>query len=187
MTTTTILGIAGSLRRESFNRKLLAAAAAHLPEHVGLRVWDGLRELPLFDEELEPEPAPAAVTDLRRAIAGADGVLLATPEYNGSIPGALKNAVDWASRPYGDAVLVGKPAAVIGASVTPHGAAWAQRELRKSLGIAGATVVDGQLPVPDAFRQFDDRGALIDVDLRDGLRRLLADLDALISTGRVAA
>jgi chromate reductase len=187
MTTTTILGIAGSLRRESFNRKLLTAAAAHLPEHVELRVWDGLRELPLFDEDLEPAPEPTAVAELRRAVAAADGLLLATPEYNGSIPGALKNAVDWASRPYGQGVLMSKPAAVIGTSVTPYGAASAQQELRKALDIAGATVVDAQLPVPHAFRQFDDGGALIDVDLRDGLRGVLADLDALISTGRVAA
>lgn len=187
MTTTTILGIAGSLRRESFNRKLLSAAAAHLPDHVELRVWEGLRGLPLFDEDLEPAPVPAAVADLRSAIDAADGLLLATPEYNGSIPGALKNAVDWASRPYGEGVLMAKPAAVIGASVTPYGAAWAQQELRKALGIAGATVVDAQLPVPDAFRQFDDGGALIDVDLRDGLRGLLADLDELIAAGQIAA
>lgn len=185
--TTKILGIAGSLRRESFNRKLLAAAAGHLPERVELSVWHGLGQLPLFNEDAEPEPVPIAVADLRRAVAEADGLLIATPEYNGSIPAPLKNAVDWASRPYGEGVLTGKPVAVIGASVTPYGAAWAQQELRKALGIAGAKVVDGHLPVPEAFRQFDDVGALIDVDIRDSLRELLTSLRGLIGTGEIAA
>lgn len=184
---TTILGIAGSLRRASFNRKLLTVAAAELPDGFELRVWDGLAQLPLFDEDLEPHPAPIAVADLRRAIEAADGLLLATPEYNGSVSGALKNAVDWASRPYGAGVLMHKPAAVIGTSVTPHGANSAQQHLRTALEIAGATVVDGQLAVPEAFRQFDDGGALIDVDLRDGLRTLLADLQRLVTDARVAA
>lgn len=184
---TTILGIAGSLRRESFNRKLLTAAATQLPEQVELTLWHGLDRLPFFNEDHEPEPVAATVAEFRQAVTEADGLLIATPEYNGSIPGPLKNAVDWASRPYGEGVLTGKPVAVIGASATPHGAAWAQRELRKSLGIAGANVVDGQLPVPEAFRQFDESGALIDVDIRDGLRGLLAELHRLIDAADIAA
>lgn len=184
---TTILGIAGSLRRDSFNRKLLTAAAAQLPERVELTLWKGLDQLPHFSEDDESEPVSFAVAELRRSIATADGLLFATPEYNGSIPGALKNAVDWASRPYGEGVLTGKPAAVVGASVTPYGAALAQENLRRSLGIAGASVVDGQLPVPEAFRQFDDAGQLIDVDIRDGLRGLLEQLHKLIDAADVAA
>ncbi|MGH3470386.1 MAG: NADPH-dependent FMN reductase, partial [Thermocrispum sp.] len=152
-----------------------------------LRAWDGLRDLPLFDEDLERAPEPAAVAALRTAIRQADGLLLASPEYNGAIPAGLKNAVDWASRPYGNGVLVGKPAAVIGASVTPYGAARAQQQLRAVLAVAGATVVDADLPVPEAFRQFDDHGELIDVDLRDGLRLVLAALREQIDGGRAAA
>lgn len=184
---TTILGIAGSLRRESSNRKLLVAAAGQLPEQAELRVWNGIGQLPPFDEDLESGPVPPAVADLRRAIAAADGLLLATPEYNGTIPGQLKNAVDWASRPYGQGVLAGKPAAVIGASPTPHGAAWAQQELRKVLGVAGADVVDGHLPVPYVFRQFGEDGGLLDVGIRDDLRTLLAGLGELIDSRRIAA
>src|SRR5688500_906793 len=97
----TVLGIAGSLRRGSFNRALLAAATHHLPADARLLVWDGLGAVPAFDQDAEAEPVPEAVADLRAAIAAADALLVSTPEYNGSIPGALKNAVDWASRPHG--------------------------------------------------------------------------------------
>jgi chromate reductase len=134
--TVRITGIAGSLRRESFNRKLLHAAAHEMPHGAELTVWDGLGAVPPFSEDLEAAPAPAGVTDLRQVIAEADGLLFATPEYNGSVPGQLKNAIDWASRPR-RGVLQGKPAAVISASPAPYGAAWAQADLRKILKIAG--------------------------------------------------
>jgi chromate reductase len=182
--TVTILTVAGSLRRESLNRKLLEAAARELPDNVELREFDRLKEIPPFDEDDEHGPVPPAVEAFRRAIADVDGLLFATPEYNGSVPGQLKNAIDWASRPYGESAFDGKRAAVIGASPSPYGAAWAQQELRKVLGLAGANVVDGQLPTPEAFRQFDEHGHLIDHDIREGLRGLLAELDASIrSTG----
>lgn len=173
---TTILGIAGSFRRDSFNRKLLAAAA-DLGD-VDLQTWHGLAALPHFSEDDE-QSVPCEVETLRAAIAAADGVLIATPEYNGSVPGVLKNAVDWASRPYGAGVLKDAPVAVIGASVTPYGAAWAQRDLRRALGIAGARVVETELAVGDAPQRFDERGALIGVDLRDQLRAVLDDLSDL--------
>lgn len=184
---TKILGIVGSLRRESFNRTLLAAAAAQLPGHIELDLWDHLADIPPFDEDREHEPVPASVAGFRAAIVNADGLLIATPEYNGSIPGQLKNAIDWASRPYGDSSFTGKPAAVIGASPTPHGATWAQQELHKVLGIAGADVVGKPLPVPHAFRQFDENGRLLDADLRDDLRRLIADLDRRVRASASAA
>src|SRR5262249_10771369 len=129
--TVRITGIAGSLRRESFNRKLLHAAAHEMPHGAELTVWDGLGAVPPFSEDLEAAPAPAGVTDLRQVIAEAEGLLFATPEYNGSVPGQFKNAIDWASRPPRGGMLQGKPAAVISASPTPHGAAWAQAGLRK--------------------------------------------------------
>ena len=123
-----ILGISGSLRRESHNTNLLRAAAEALPPGMELEVFDGLRDLPPYDADVDVEPANFAVARLRQAIDEADGVLIATPEYNGSIPGVLKNALDWASRPFPDNPLRGKPVAVVGASTGLFGAVWAQAE-----------------------------------------------------------
>src|SRR5271154_6193447 len=136
-----VLGISGSLRRDSHNSRLLRTAARLLPSEAELRVFEGLKALPAFDEDDELDPA-AAVGAWRGAIADADALLFATPEYNSSIPGALKNAIDWASRPVGTAALRNKPSAVIGASTGMFGAVWAQAELRKVLAAAGARVVD---------------------------------------------
>jgi chromate reductase len=119
--TVRITCIAGSLRRESFNRKLLDAAAYEMPPGAKLTIWNGLGAVPPFSEDLEAAPAPPGVAKLRQVIAEADGLLFATPEYNGSVPGQLKNAIDWASRPTRDGVLQGKPAAVISASPSPAG------------------------------------------------------------------
>jgi chromate reductase len=184
---TQIVGIVGSLRRESFNRRLLEASAFVLPSGVELEVWDRLGAVPPFDEDREAGPAPAAVEDLRRAIAGADGLLIVTPEYNGSIPGQLKNALDWASRPRGSAVLVGKPVATMSGSPTPYGAAWAQTELRKVLKIIGADVSGDELSVPKVFRQFDTTGHLIDQDVSDRLAELVAALCARTRARQAAA
>lgn len=144
-----VLGVSGSLRRDSHNTALLRAAAEGLPPGARLTVFAGLRDLPHFDEDLEAAPG-AAVAAWRAAVRDADALLLATPEYNGSIPGALKNAVDWASRPVADPVLRGKPAAVVGASTGSFGAVWAQADLRKVLARAGARVLDVELAVPGA-------------------------------------
>jgi chromate reductase len=155
-----ILGISGSLRRGSHNTNLLRAAAELLPPGVELEVYDGLRALPPYDPDLDVEPADPAVGRLREAIASADGVLIATPEYNGSIPGVLKNALDWASRPFPENSLRAKPVAVIGASTGLFGAAWAQAEIRKVLGIIGADVLEHELPVGQADTAFDENGQL---------------------------
>jgi chromate reductase len=170
-----ILGIAGSLRRGSHNRKLLRAAGAELPPGVGLREWEGLRELPPFDEDLESAP-PKAVRDFREAIEAADAVLIATPEYNASTPGVLKNALDWASRPFPDNALRDKPAAVIGASTGLFGAVWAQAETRKVLKYAGAQVLDTELAVGLADSVFDEHDGLVDPELRARLGELLSEL-----------
>jgi len=171
-----ILGIAGSLRRGSHNRKLLRAAAGlELPPGVVLREWDGLRNMPPFDEDLESAP-PAAVHEFREAIEAADAVLVATPEYNASIPGALKNALDWASRPFPDNALRDKPAAVIGASTGLFGAVWAQAETRKVLKYAGAQVLDTELAVGLADSAFDEHDGLVDPELRTRLGELLSEL-----------
>jgi chromate reductase, NAD(P)H dehydrogenase (quinone) len=173
-----ILGISGSLRRASHNTVLLRAAATQLPPGISLDVYEGLRELPPYDADLDVEPADPAVARLRRAIAAADGVLIATPEYNGSIPGALKNALDWASRPFPDNALRGKPVAVIGASTGLFGAVWSQAETRKVLGIIGADVIDRELPVGQAESAFADDGRLLDPEQHGTLAELVGVLAA---------
>src|SRR5262245_60268308 len=111
-----VLGIAGSLRRGSFNRSLLAAAVELAPEELEIRVFEGLGEIPLYDADVEAAGEPPPVVALKTAISESDALLIATPEYNHSIPGLLKNAIDWASRPAGRSVLNGKPVGMIGAT-----------------------------------------------------------------------
>jgi chromate reductase, NAD(P)H dehydrogenase (quinone) len=170
-----ILGIAGSIRRGSHNRRLLRAAGDALPSGVDLVAWDGLAGLPAFDEDLETTP-PAAVRELLEEIEAADALLIATPEYNASLPGALKNALDWASRPFPDNVLRDKPSAVIGASTGLFGAVWAQAEVRKVLKASGAHVVEAELPVGMADSAFTDDGQLADPQLAARLGDVLGDL-----------
>jgi chromate reductase len=175
-----ILGFSGSLRSGSHNTALLRAAALSLPSGVELEVYDGLRDLPHYDADLDVEPVPEAAARLREAIADADGILISTPEFNGSIPGVLKNALDWASRPFPDNSLRGKPVAVLGASTGLFGAVWAQAETKKALGIIGADVLDGELPVGQASGAFGDDGHLIEPDLRNALEELLGVLAARV-------
>jgi chromate reductase, NAD(P)H dehydrogenase (quinone) len=170
-----VLGVAGSLRRDSHNRKLLWAAGALLPPGVQFTEYDRLKQVPPFDEDDEPA-IPLAVSHWRTAIDQADAVLVATPEYNSSIPGQLKNAIDWASRPVQETVLRNKPVAVIGASTGMFGAVWAQAELRKALASAGARVIDRELPVPTADEAFDEGGALVEHDQTLELESILLEL-----------
>jgi len=164
-----VLGLSGSLRRDSHNRALLHAAAAVLPAGAELVVWDRIAELPAYDEDLDAAPAPEPVQALREAIADADAILIATPEYNHSLPGALKNALDWASRPYATNALRDKPVAVVGASTGLFGAVWAQAEARKVLRAIGANVLDRELPVGQADHAFGADGALSDPDQQAAL------------------
>ncbi|HSR95218.1 MAG TPA: NADPH-dependent FMN reductase [Solirubrobacterales bacterium] len=145
-----VLGISGSLRRDSHNSALLRAAAERLPAGAELVHLEGLSEIPPYDEDVEVQAVPETVRELREAIRNADAVLIATPEYNHSIPGQLKNALDWASRPAGKSALNGKPAATIGASTGMFGAVWAQAELRKVLSAMGGRVIESELPVAHA-------------------------------------
>jgi chromate reductase, NAD(P)H dehydrogenase (quinone) len=170
-----ILGIAGSLRRGSHNRKLLRAAGAQLPPGVELVEWDGLAGIPAFDEDQETDP-PEPVRAFLAEIEAADALLIATPEYNASLPGALKNALDWASRPFPENVLRRKPCAVIGASTGLFGAVWAQAEVRKALKASGAHVLESELPVGLADEAFADDGGLVDPELTARLRDVVADL-----------
>jgi chromate reductase, NAD(P)H dehydrogenase (quinone) len=182
-----ILGISGSLRRDSHNTSLLRAAAMSLPPGMELELYDGLGDLPHYNADLDGEPALDPVARLRDAIAGADGVLIATPEFNGSIPGALKNALDWASRPFPDNALRGKPVAVVGASTGIFGAVWAQAEVRKVLKTIGADVLDGELPVAHAHVAFGDDGHLADAGTRDALGELVAVLATRAGAAEVVA
>ena len=177
-----ILGISGSLRRDSHNTALLRAAAEMLPPGVELEIFDGLRDVPPYDADLDtPELQGAGVGALKDAIEAADAVLVATPEYNHSIPGVLKNALDWASRPVRTNVLRGKPAAVVGASTGLFGAVWSQAETRKVLEAIGADVVDRELPVVQAHMQFDEYGNLREDDLRG---QLAEHVGALVEAAR---
>jgi chromate reductase len=178
-----LLAISGSLRRDSYNSALLNAAAAECPAGVEFVVWRGLADMPAYDEDFETTP-PLSVVSLRGEIARSDAVLIATPEYNASVPGALKNALDWASRPFATNVLREKPVAVIGASTGLFGAVWAQAELRKILAAIGAHVDERKLPVGQAQDAFTSQGRLLDPELRAVLSAILS---ALIAPGQRAA
>ena len=166
-----ILGIAGSLRSGSVNAQLLSLAADTLPDGVELAVWEGLRDIPPFDQDTEETPS-VAVAGLCSAVAGVDAVLIATPEYNGSIPGTLKNALDWGSRPNATSVFRGKPVAVIGASPGAFGGVWAHEETRKILGIMGARVVGAGFSLGKAA----ERLAAPDEELLDQMQEVVETL-----------
>jgi chromate reductase, NAD(P)H dehydrogenase (quinone) len=180
-----ILAISGSLRQGSYNTALLRAAADLLPPGVTVTFYDHLEKIPAFNEDRvakRPEP----VERLWDAVAEADGVLISTPEYNSSMPGVLKNALDWLSRPLIESPLRNKPAAVIGASTSMFGAVWSQAETRKVLGAIGARVLDRELPVPSAEEQFDDAGKLVEKELEQELGSIVHTLVGAIEA-RAAA
>jgi chromate reductase len=176
-----VLGISGSLRRDSHNTNLLRAAAELVDGEVELVVWEGLKAVPPYDEDDDVAEAPAAVAELRAAIAGADAVLFATPEYNSSIPGQLKNALDWVSRPLATSPLRNKPVAVVGASTGAFGAVWSQAELRKVLAAIGARVLDCEVACRFAAERFDEQGRLVDEEARAELGEAV---DRLVEAAR---
>jgi chromate reductase len=181
-----LLAISGSLRRDSHNTKLLRAAEELVPAVMEFQVWDRLKDIPPYDEEDDVQPAPAAVAAFRAAIAEADAILISTPEYNSSIPGQLKNAIDWASRPLATSVLRNKPVAVIGASTGAFGAVWSQAELRKVLGATGARVVDADVALAHAHTKFSEDGDLLDEAARDQLAEVVVTLLAETPVQEVA-
>jgi chromate reductase len=178
-----VLAVSGSLRADSYNTRLLEEAAQAAPGGVELELLDPsvIAELPLYDQDLDiPGDVPFSVQRLRDAWAEADAILFATPEFNGSVPGGLKNAVDWASRPRLEAALTNKTVAVVGASTGQFGALWAQNDLRRILGIAGARVVGEALPVAGAANGFG-------VQVLDQLRAQLELLVEAAAPDEVAA
>jgi chromate reductase len=175
MTPFTILGIAGSLRKQSWNRSALRAAQQLVPDGVELKIFD-LDGLPLFNQDDEPHP-PVRVTELKAAIRAADAILIATPEYNYSVPGVLKNAIDWASRPYGDSAWTGKPVAILGASVSTLGSARAQYHLRQMFVFLDMHPLNQpEVMITNAHEKFDAEGNLTDEKARDLIRKQLAKL-----------
>ena len=184
-----ILAVSGSLRVGSYNTNLLRASLHAAPAGVEVRLFDtaGIAQLPLYNADLDDATASEPVARLREEWGAADGILFATPEYNGSFPGGLKNAIDWASRPLPDAALRNKTVSVIGASTGQFGAMWAQADLRKVLGIAGARVVGDELPVTRAHDKFNHEGQLLDTELHERLGLLLKTLADTITKLAIAA
>jgi chromate reductase len=171
-----VVALNGSLRRRSHNRRLLHAARRLVPVDCEFEIWSKLAELPPYNEDVDGHEPPRPVRLLRAELARADAVLIATPEYNASIPGALKNAIDWASRPYPNSALTKKPAAVVGASTGLFGAVWAQAELRKVLRTVGANVVERELAVASADDAFREDGSLRDERLAAALAEIVGEL-----------
>jgi NAD(P)H-dependent FMN reductase len=173
-----ILALVGSLRAGSHNRQLAEAAVKHAPEGVDIQVFEGLAEIPFYNEDIDVEgsvPAPAA--RLREAVAAADALLLFTPEYNGTIPAVLKNAIDWLSRPYGTGAIVGKAVAVVGTALGQYGGVWAHDEARKSVGIAGGKVIeDIKLSIPGSVQRFAEAHPADDAEVTAQLTEVVARL-----------
>lgn len=174
--TITVLGIAGSLRRGSYNRALLRSAQSLTPDDMRLHLFD-LHDVPFYDADVEKRGDPEAVTTLKERIREADAVVIATPEYQHSLPGVLKNALDWASRPPQDPPLKRKPVAMMGATPGRYGTARAQAELRKVLAYNDAVLVNRpEVLVANAGKTFDDAGELVDDTARELVRELLEAL-----------
>jgi len=173
-----ILALVGSLRAGSHNRQLAEAAVKHAPEGVEVVLQEGLAEVPFYNEDIDVEGnVPAAAATLRAAANQADALLLFSPEYNGTIPAVLKNAIDWLSRPYGAGAMVGKPVAVVGTAFGQYGGVWAQDEARKAVGIAGGTVVEeAKLSVPGSVTRFAETHPADDAEVVEGLTKVIQQL-----------
>lgn len=167
MSNVRILALVGSLRAGSHNRQLAEAAVGATPDGAELTIFEGLADLPFYNEDIDnDQDRPAAADRFREAANGADGFLLFTPEYNGTIPAVLKNAIDWASRPHGDAAFTGKPVAVVGTAYGQFGGVWAQDEARKAVGIAGGRPLeDAKLSIPESVVRFAETHPRDDAEL----------------------
>jgi NAD(P)H-dependent FMN reductase len=179
MTDSTVLVLVGSLRAASINRQLAELALESAPPGVALEWFDRLGELPFYNEDIDGDDVPEPVAALREVAASADATLVVTPEYNGSIPGVLKNAIDWLSRPYGNSALKGKPLAVVGASLGQYGGVWAHDETRKSFGIAGPRVVEGldlSVPAKSLAGRHPRENAAVAERLREIVGKLVAEI-----------
>jgi chromate reductase, NAD(P)H dehydrogenase (quinone) len=173
--TLTILGIAGSLRKASYNRAALRAAQEYAPEGVKIEIFE-LDDIPPFNQDEEKNP-PQSVIELKQRVRAADAILFATPEYNYSIPGVLKNAIDWASRPYGDSAWNDKPAAIMGASMGTGGTVRAQYHLRQTFIFLNLHPINGpEVMITNAAERFDDQGNLKDEKTKEIIKKMLQNL-----------
>jgi len=177
---TTVLTLVGSLRSGSTNKQLAEAAVANAPEGVAVNVYEGIENLPFYNEDIDVEgQVPAAAAELRAAAGAADALLLVSPEYNGTMPAVLKNAIDWLSRPYGAGATSNKPAAVIGTAFGQFGGVWAQDEARKALEIAGAKLVeDAKLSIPNSVVRFAETHAKDDAEVAGQVADVLKSIQA---------
>ncbi|ANH38888.1 FMN-dependent NADPH-azoreductase [Nocardioides dokdonensis FR1436] len=180
MTSTRVAVLVGSLRADSLNRRLAEGLVASAPEGVELQIVDGLGDLPFYNEDIDGETPPAAAVRLRESVAAADRVLVVTPEYNGTMPAVLNNAIDWLSRPYGAGALVGTPLGVVGVTPTPYGGRWAHADVVRSAGVAGASVIEDVTVSQSAL----DVDPLTDPEVQE---RLASAVRRLVDVAPVAA
>lgn len=177
-----ILALVGSLRAGSHNRQLAEAAVKLAPAGVEVEVFGDLGNLPFYNEDIDAGQPPAAAAELRAAAGAADAVLLLSPEYNGTMPAALKNAIDWLSRPFGTGALKDKPTAVIGTAFGQYGGVWAQDDARKAAGVAGAAIAeDIKLSIPGSVTRFTDNHPVDDAEVAGQLTEVLTQLAAKVS------
>jgi NAD(P)H-dependent FMN reductase len=183
-----ILALVGSLRAGSHNRQLAEAAVKLAPEGAEVDLFEGLAEIPFYNEDIDVEGSvPAAAARLREAANAADGLILFTPEYNGTIPAVLKNAIDWLSRPYGAGALSGKPVAVVGTAFGQYGGVWAHDETRKSVGVAGGKVLeDVKLSIPGSVTRFAETHPADDAEVAQQLTEVIARLHGDVSEAAAA-
>jgi len=189
MSETNILVLVGSLRAGSTNRQLAEAAVEASAENVNLTIFEGLGEIPFYNEDVDVEGSvPEAAARFRAAVAEADAVLVLTPEHNGTVPAVLKNSIDWSSRPYGAGSIAGKPVAVIGTAFGQFGGVWAQDEARKSYGIAGARVLEEiKLSIPSSVIRFAEIHPRDDADALAQVSEVVASVAAAVAEGTPAA
>jgi len=180
MSDTKVLVLLGSLRAASINRQLAELAVETAPEGVSLQLFDRLGELPFYNEDTDNDEVAEAVAALRAVAADADAALVVTPEYNGSIPGVLKNAIDWLSRPFGDSALKDKPLAVVGSAGGQYGGVWAHDETRKSFGIAGPRVVE-ELKLSVPLKALDGKHPRENTEVTENLRNVVGKLAAEVA------
>ena len=175
-----VLAISGSLRRAAHSTVLARAAADLAPDGAEVVQYEGLGDIPGFNQDLEPDRVPTAVEELRRQIDDADAILVVTPEYNASAPGALKNVIDWASRPHGASALIGKPAAIVSSSPMPFGGVWANQQVRKAFSITGTPAVETELAIGKIDEKIGTDGSLEDAATRERVAALLVELEELV-------
>ena len=182
-----VLALSGSLRSGSYSTAILREAARRAGDELELILYDGLKAIPPFDEDIEGDGArEPAVVHLKQAFADADAVLIATPEYNGSVSGVLKNALDWVSRPFDSNPLRGKPVAIVSSSTGSFGGVWAQNDLRRILGTIGARVIDETLTVPHSHTVMNEDGEIAHSETSAGLTSVLEALEAELDTRQIA-